>query len=113
MALIVDQDISGEGELSFSPVALVSGLVNLTALGPKTTVYGAGSTRRVNNAGYFALGYNFADARSNTESWYHGPLWIPFEHWTFLPYYFTGGIFAERVKWHLVPGTSGYLLLFS
>jgi hypothetical protein len=113
MALIVDQDISGEGEYTFSPVALVSGLVNLTSLGPKTTVYGTGSTRRVNNAGYFALGYNFADARSTTESWYHAPMWIPFEHWTFLPYYFTGGIFAERVKWHLTPGTSGYLLLFS
>lgn len=113
MALIVDQDISDEGEYSFSPATIVSGIVNITALGPKVTAFDAGSTSRLMNAGWFALGWNFADARSNTESWYHPPIWIDMDHFTFFPYYLAGGVPCERVKWHLTPGMAGYLLLFS
>lgn len=113
MALIVDQDISDDGEYSFSPATLVSGLVNITTLGPKVSVFGTGTTRRLINAGYFALGWNFTDARGNTESWYHPPIWIDMDHFTFNPYYFTGGIAAERVRWSLTPGMAGYLLLFN
>ena len=113
MALIVDQDLADEGEVSFSPATIQSGLVNITTLGPKVSVFGTGSTRRLINAGYFALGWNFADARSNTESWYHSPIWIDMEHFLFFPYDFSGGVTCERVKWHLTPGMEGYLLLFS
>jgi len=75
------------------------------------TAWALGAVER--DAGYFALGWNFADARSNTESWYHSPIWIDMEHFLFFPYDFSGGVTCERVKWHLTPGMEGYLLLFS
>lgn len=118
MTLYFDASVSGSGVADLvggQDVEFVS--VDITTLGPLSTVIEAGNPDHLLRMGWFSIGDHFDVGFGDVDHW-REIVWVNFEQtlWTPLPTGIVGGsslsVLARRVRWWFNAGTIAWLRVF-
>lgn len=112
MPTYLDRAIDTDGQAALGGLSVIFIAVHLTALGGLVTVVEPGNTDHVLRAGWVALGDGI-DIGDGVETFWDPPQWLDFVN-TRLAYDFDQNFVlnvrrANRIRWHLSPGTAGHL----
>jgi hypothetical protein len=114
---IVDQDIAGDGIVTFAVTAdVLFMLCRLDTLGPDVRELEASAPDHVLRAGWLTLG-DQVTAFGETHNYWRKPIFLDFATtlWTTEPSRVgatDGTLLASRIRWHLSVGTHGHLYVF-
>lgn len=112
MPVYLDQAIDTDGQAALAGLYVIVVVVKLTALGGLVTVTDAGSPDHVLRAGWVAIGDGI-DIGDGVETFWDPPQWIDFVNARFAYDFDQNFVLnvrrANRIRWHLSPGTTAHL----
>jgi|SRR5664279_3238266 len=112
MAVLVDQAISGSGTASFGFAGVASAVVHVTGIPYVANVIDPTTNKRLSRIGWYALGLTATVGSIASAIYYGNPHWIDFEWDFWTPYDATQSI-ADHVRWQLLDGATGWLVVQS
>lgn len=118
MTVLLDAEITGNGQYNFGGNQVQYVLVSLDVLGPQVFVADLGNPDMLGQAGWFALGSRSLFQAETEQPFWTERHWINWQRFQWHPeptvQAFTTGdlcVWASDIRWHLSPDTHGYLLV--
>jgi hypothetical protein len=118
MTVLLDQEITGNGQYNFGGNQVQYLLVDLDVLGPDVAVVDTTNPDQIARAGWLSLGSRDVFGSGVEHPFWNERIWINFASFQWHPQPTVWGnnspdfaVWASDIRWALSPQTHGYLLV--
>jgi hypothetical protein len=113
----LDRAIDGDGIEVFGDVEVTWLAFRVTTVGPSVTPLDLTAQDHLLRLGWLSLGAEWIDEFDAPLNYWRAPIWLDFHQtfWTPSPSSYLGAysqtLRCSRVRWHLTPGSAGWLYI--